>query len=368
MVGVDGHRDVLIFVEDPGAAQCVVDLPQALTERGLSCQVLAAGLAKTWLAQREKDFEVWPEGNAWSIPDFALLVVGTADNPYTPGLALIDEARRRGRPSVGVVDAAMNACLRFRGLDASSLAHAPDLVLAPDAETAAAFVVQGLPAERAVACGHPHFDLVRQVGERLFQEGRETIRRRVYPKVEPGVQVALYICEGAVGTEKEQMAYTVPSFRDGRALGRTEAGLEMFLEAISRSSSRPFVVVRPHPKDGPDRYISWAREVNDVSAAVPPLEAVFAADVVAGQTSMLLSEAALLNRPTVSLLPKLDEAGWLPSARAGATTVVSNPEEAALALKMALADRTKRVLFDPPRGALGRMADILFKLAVRGRP
>lgn len=366
MVGVGGHSDVLIFVEDPGAAQCVVDLPVALAERGLSCQVWAAGLAKTWMAQRGKLFEVWPEGNALSIPDFALLVVGTADNPRTPGFALIDEARRRGRPSVGIVDASMNAGQRFRGLNASPLAHVPDWVLVPDAEAAATFVSQGFSAERVVACGHPHFDFVRQVGERLAQEGSDAIRRRVYPKVGQGVQVALYICEGAAGTEKGQMAYTVPSCRDGRKLGRTEAGLEMFLEAISRLSTRPVMVVRPHPKDNPGQYGSWLKEIDDVSAVAPPLEAVFAADVVAGQTSMLLSEAALLNRPTVSLLPKLDEAAWLPSARAGATTVVSTPEEAALAMRMALVDRPDRVIFDPPKGALGRMADILHRLAAGG--
>lgn len=360
--------DILIFVEDPGAAQCIVGLPQTLAERGLSSRIMAAGIARQWLMDRGVAFTAWTEHQAEAMPDFGVMLVGTAENVRTPGLALIDEARRRGRPSVAVVDAAMNASWRFRGESDNPVCHAPDYVLVPDPETARVFTCLGLPSECILPCGHPHYDFVLQAGERLSQEGRQAVRRRIIPGAREHSKLALYVCEGAAGTEKGQTAYTVPSLRDGRFLGRTEAGLELFLEALSRIPSRPLAMVRPHPKDSPEAYSAFASELDSMAAVGDPLEAVFAADVVVGQTSMLLTEAALLGRPVISLPARPEEAAWLPPVRAGAATVATSVAEAASALEAALSGSTPKAAFNPPRGALGRVVDILAKLAGGQQP
>lgn len=363
-----GHTDFLIFVEDPGAAQFVAGLPEALAGHGFSSRVLAAGLAKGWLSSRGVEFTAWAENQLEPVPGFGVLVVGTAENPRTPGLAFIDEARRWGRPSVAVVDAAMNVSLRFRGESDNPLCHTPDYVFVPDPETATAFSDLGLPAGRILPCGHPHYDFVLQAGERLSQEGQQAVRSRIFPWAREHSKLALYVCEGAAGTEQGQTAYTVPSLRDGRFLGRTEAGLELFLEALSRISPRPLAIVRPHPKDSSEAYNAFAAELDSVAAGGDPLETVFAADVVIGQTSMLLTEAALLGRPVISLPAKPEEATWLPPVRAGAGAVATSVAEAASALEASLGDSFSMTAFNPPRGSLGRVVNILAKLAKGVQP
>jgi hypothetical protein len=56
-----------------------------------------------------------------------------------------------------------------------------------------------------------------------------------------------------------------------------------------------------------------------VSQAEPPLEVIHAADAVVGMTSMLMVEATLMQRPTLAILPRVQEAAWLPTLQAGLT-------------------------------------------------
>ena len=54
--------DVLIVVEDPGAANFVVELPTELKRAGLSCQILAIGYAWDYLVDREIECLKYPAG------------------------------------------------------------------------------------------------------------------------------------------------------------------------------------------------------------------------------------------------------------------------------------------------------------------
>ena len=57
------------------------------------------------------------------------------------------------------------------------------------------------------------------------------------------------------------------------------------------------------------------------------LEAVWAADLVVGMTTMLLMETLLLQRPHLSIIPRSLEAGWLPTLELGLTPVAKTRED-----------------------------------------
>lgn len=63
---------------------------------------------------------------------------------------------------------------------------------------------------------------------------------------------------------------------------------------------------------------------NLISSGGVPLELIYAADLVVGMSSMLLLEAALLQRPTLSILPRAFEKEWLPTTRTGLTPCATN--------------------------------------------
>jgi hypothetical protein len=327
--------DVLIFAEDPGAANYVARLPSLLQEHGWRSRLIAAGSATAFLraSMPDVEFEELPEDTqadgllASTRP--RLVVIGTSENLDTLGLALVPVARTAGVPIVGAVDAFPNAAFRFRGRRRRPLAYAPDWLIVPDEWTREAYVALGFPGERAVICGHPHYDFVRRVGARLANEDRALLRRRQLPGAPRDRAVIVFASEISTGLNPRQFrrsaAYTLTG--RSRSVGRTQVVLEEFLEAAALLASRPYLVLRPHPKDSPEELAPYLAEFDAVISQGSALQLVYLADLVVGMTSMLLLEAALLGRPTLSIVPRAQEGDWLPIARSGITPCVSDRQE-----------------------------------------
>lgn len=311
--------DFLIHVEDPGAANFVGGLPMALETLGLTARVIAEGKAAEHLRHLGVAFETpVPSATAKDMIDDADprgVVVGTSENPGSRGLSLMDHGRRRGLVTVGIVDGPANPRWRFRGGSDDPLAHAPDHIFAPDAGIADAYVELGMARDRVKVCGHPGFDTVRRQRELLISEGRENVRRRLWPGLDPERPLAVFVSELSDGFEPEQFRrssdYTLSGW--GGSDARTDIAIEEFLDAVEASGVAPLLVLRLHPKETDGAEPAHASRFDLVSRAEPPLEAVFAADAVFGMTSVLLLEAALLGRPVVSITPRAVEKAWLPA-------------------------------------------------------
>lgn len=333
----EARLDVLVFVEDPGAARFLASLPADLGTAGRSCRFLAAGVAKEYLRNRGVQFETWPSGAAaGAVLDGSrprLLVVGTAENPKTPGLALVDAARTRGIRSVGAVDAVANAAHRFRGTSDEALRHAPERLLVPDRWTADAFAALGYPVEAIVVSGHPQYDRVRALRQTVTAAEREALRRRLLPGA-TGRPVWVFVAEVSTGLDGAQFRRSPEYTLAGRGGTdeRTGIVLEELLDAAASMTPRPYLVLRLHPKNTRSEFTAYLSEVDEVSEGGDALELVWAADAVVGMTSMLLLEAAILRRPTLAIVPRELEREWLPSIRAGATPCATTREELAEAL------------------------------------
>lgn len=317
--------DILIFIEDPGAINYLAEIPATLTERGYRNKLLADGSAIEYLAKRSIAHEIveHPTSADRILASIRprLLIVGTSENPDTLGLALIVSARSAEIESVGVVDAQANAAYRFRGHSDSPLTYAPDWMLVPDTWTKEAYFSLGYPPERLVICGHPHYDYVHAMGKRLAQEDQKVLRRSLLPRAQDDQRVIMFLAEVSTGLNPQQYKrspdYTLTG--KGTSTGRTEIVLEEFLDAVQLIKPRPYLVLRLHPKNTVDEFAEYLNEFNQVSKDEPPLELVYVADLVVGMTTMLLFEAALMGRPTLSIVPRVVERDWLPSIRMGIT-------------------------------------------------
>lgn len=345
-----------MFAEDPGAANFIAPLPDALRERGRRAVVLADGIARDYFRERRIPAQSpRTTGTVDQIIDAlkpSLILTGTADNPETFGLALVHQARSAGIASVGVVDAPMHAEYRFCGRTADALAYAPDWLLLPDEWTKEAFVALGFPANRTVVCGHPHYDYVLERGTQLAREGCAAVRERVLPRAAAGRTVVVFVADGSARLERVSKAAVRQYSLDGRGLrvGRTELVLEEFLDAIPCAIPRPYLVLRPHPKDYPKDYSDYLDAFDYVDHESSPLDLVYSADLVVGATSASLAEAALLGRPTLSILPRAEEKEWLPSIRTGVTLYVTTRGELRAALADLLRQGSPRPCADHHRG------------------
>ena len=368
--------DFLIHVEDPGAANFVGGLPAALEELGLTARVVAEGKALGHLRRLGVAFETpVPSATAKDMIDAADprgVVAGTSTNPRSLGLSLMDHGRRRGLVTVGMVDGPASPRWRFRGESDDPLAHAPDHIFVPDAGIADAYVELGMARDRVKVCGHPGFDTVRRQRELLITEGRENVRRRLWPELHPERPLAMFVSElSDGGFEPEQFRrssdYTLSGW--GGSDARTDIAIEEFLDAVAASGVTPLLVLRLHPKETDGAEPAHASRFDLVSRAEPPLEAVFAADAVFGMTSVLLLEAALLGRPVVSIVPRAVEKAWLPADASAYLACVTTREEVRESVADALRGRGPDPAFADgrlPSGAARAVAGALATLVGAG--
>jgi hypothetical protein len=318
-----------LFVEDPGAANFVAGLPDVLRRRGLSPHLATAGVATGYLRQRHLKVDPLPPQCDLEalVSRFAprLIVVGTAENPDSYGLRLIAIAAARRIPSIGVIDSSTHLDFRFRGRSANPLEFCPSTVIVPDSISRDGFVKLGVAEDCIVVAGHPHWDYVRATRRALQEGDRGELRRRLFNLPSPTLTVILFAAEVSGGMSQGQFQLSDDySLRGtGTSRGRTEIVIEEFLHAAAPRRRELHLVLRLHPKHGPQDLSAYAGEFDMISRAEPALEAVYAADAVVGMSSMMLVEATLMGRPTLAILPRAREAEWLPTIAAGVTPYAS---------------------------------------------
>ena len=326
--------DILIFVEDPGAANYVARLPALLIGKGLRAKLFAEGHAKDYLFQRGIQFETVNTTDAasklLSSEHPQLLVIGTSENLDTLGLRLSMEARSMGIKSVGVVDALGNAAYRFRGHSDNPLQYAPEWLAVPDGWTQKAYVSLGYPSENIVVCGHPNYDHILDVAAGMAGEGRKAIRKRLFPDVNNELPIVVFAAEISAGIRSRQYyersdEYTLDG--RGKSIGRTSIVLEEFLDAMEVTGRQAYMVLRMHPKNTEDELRDYMEEFDYVSHNEPPDQLIYAADLVAGMSSILLFEAAIMGTATLSVLPRMIEKESVIGVLAGITPCVTTRDE-----------------------------------------
>lgn len=360
--------DVLMHAEDPGAANILAPLSSGLGDAGLSSRLMASGAAVAYLTDRAVTHETVGDG-AGEVLDAVrprVLVAGTSEDRDGFGLALIDAARERVIPSLGAVDMLANAAFRFRGNSEDPLRHAPDWLAVPDQSTADAFYRLGFAHERIVACGHPHFDVVRARRIELAKQSRADLRAELLPDLPADRPLLVFVAEGI--DQLNPAASRIPDGStltgSGESLDRTTVVLEELLAGVDNLDLRPVTVLRLHPKNRRDDYGALADRVDHVSHGGDPLPLIWCADLVVGMTTFLLVEAHLLERPTLSILPDPADAAWLPTTAGGVTPVVSTREALATALAGMLGAQAALVCDDAllPSGATQRYVRLVENL------
>jgi hypothetical protein len=339
-------RRVLIFVEDPGAANYLLPIIEELLRLdSYDLYILADGVARDFLSRGAIPFEAVEAEDSASglILEYSpnMLLVGTAESPDSLGLSLVTAARAGGVVSVAVIDAAMSSDMRFCGRSGDPLAHLPDWLLLPDETTRKAFTDLGAPGDRLLVCGHPHYDYVSEMRGRFDIEGVHSIRAELFGSLNASKNIVVFISEGSARVcEIYQIDPSEYSFAGrGGATGRTEILLEEFLDALAPVRRSVHVVFRMHPKDLKTDYSHYCSEVDEVNSGGSPLKLLYAADLVVGMTSMSLLEAILLGRPSLAIIPRSIEKKWLPGVRDDLIPSVTDREQLRNALVGALAHK-----------------------------
>lgn len=323
-------KSLLLYADDPGGANYLVPLKSGLEQAGFQCSFLVDPALSDFVQQRHMGATIRCDKSAADmLTGIDLLLVGTSEDRTCFAHQLTDFAKQKNIPSVGVVDMAVNAAGRFQGLSGDPLCHAPTWLAVPDDGCRAAYINLGFPAEKIAVCGHPHFDAVRAKRDILKLASRTELRNRIYPEAPPDRPIWLFLAEGVDRLNPSQ-SYRTPDYK---LVGRGDTNfracivLEELMDAVAPLTPRPWVVLRPHPKTEIADFSPVLDELGGVQQGGDPLEAIWAADMVVGMTTMLLQETLLLEHPHFSIVPRALEIEWLPTLAQGLTPFAMTRDE-----------------------------------------
>ena len=194
-----------------------------------------------------------------------------------------------------------------------------------DRNTEVAFQKLGFNSLNIHVCGHPAYDRVQRRAHRLADCDRSGLRRKVLGKEPFPRPVWLFAAEhdGNDVRLRRSPSYTLQG--RGHKDRRTEIVLEEVLDLRNSMNPKPYLVLRLHPKNTKEEFSHYLSEVDMISQGGDALELIWTSDLVIGMSSILLIEAALAGRHTLSVVPREIERDWCPSVKEGLTTCVTTP-------------------------------------------
>jgi ubiquinone/menaquinone biosynthesis C-methylase UbiE len=321
-------KKIIFFAEDPGGANYLKPLI-SLFLRKYSVKIVAKGHSAREFLSLYKNFllsdKTIPEIFDAQKPD--IIICGSADNPVSIDKLAIVEARKRKILSVGVIDFWTGCESRYSNKKADSLYYAPDYLLVIDTTIMEKFVQLGFPKERIFVCGHPHFDEILSKKREMEKQGKAYFRRKYFPDVTKNEKIILFSGEPLWYGEKFQKnsQYSLTGYKNSSE--RIHVALDEFLSSIKRVNMEAKVIIRMHPKNSDSDYAKYKNRVWQVTKYGNSVEMLFSCDAVVGVCSMFLLEAVIIGKPVLSIMPKREEVGCLPSNLTLSSYYASTPKE-----------------------------------------
>jgi hypothetical protein len=209
----------------------------------------------------------------------------------------IDWARAKGIPSLTIVDHGSNLWGRFTKTGKCDLSSLPDMILAPDEESKANMVNIGFPPKHIIVTGNPNFD---------------------------GIKPAP---RGHVGAERRVILCIMqPEYSDGEY--RSDVSWFPIITGLAEEfGKKVMMIVRPHPKEGPDGYRPLERMGIDVDDRSAISDLIIKSDIVIGKNSTSLIEAVFRGKVVISMDLGKNRFERLPTDRMGLSDLASSENE-----------------------------------------
>lgn len=314
------NRKLLVFVEDPGAANFVIELPEALKEKGIEGKIFAAGNAISYLKTRKQSYTDISGASDCEVkklmsdlePD--AILVGTSENKKSNAFTLIRQAKEANIASVAIVDAPTSIEDRFKGETNNSDTFITDYIIYSEASAKEALKKLGVNDNNLIQVKHPYYKIVVNKCKTYKQTPRSIWQQKLFPNKNKKQKLIVFLSELSSGLNEQDFVknknYTLQG--TGGSIERTQIVFEELLHAIEQLPEKPYLVVRLHPKENSKKYSAYSNKVDAFSQEQDPHEITYSADIVVGLSTSLLAESNLIGANCISILPKKEERSWLP--------------------------------------------------------
>lgn len=285
---------LLVVIRDIASVQALVPVLEALPA-DFEIHLLADDIAQMALPRLGWEPEPLDEALAVRMarlqPDVVL--TGTSIQPGIEKQAIY-LARKQGIPSLAVLDSWTNYAARFNDLQTGErLRYVPDRLATFDANSVAELVALGIPIERIVVTGNPHFAQFQRLP---IQKTPDEIRQTFDLGTDEAL--VLFISEPLADEWYASFGENFPSAEE-----ITEC-IRLCGELVARHPRRR-LLVKLHPIEAPALAEAALKGIGGdplIIAHHEPYSLINAAQWVIGMNSNLLLESALAGYPTYSLL------------------------------------------------------------------
>ncbi|PIR83416.1 hypothetical protein COU19_00445 [Candidatus Kaiserbacteria bacterium CG10_big_fil_rev_8_21_14_0_10_56_12] len=321
--------NVLVAAQDPGGANAVAPVAEALVRRGHTVVATVEGAARDVFLRRNL-----PLGNC-NDPSVVLLATSGGESVEKR----VTEQLRGTVPTIAVLDFWSNYWQRFSSPGTKDFAYLPDVVCVMDTVARDEMIADGFAPEHLRVTGNPHFD---HFADGITHE-KEDAHRVLF--------ISQPIREDAL----------VPGFPPA-ASDEYEA-LETTIAALP-STHR--LCIRLHPREPADKYERYLGDRVQIALEPTLEEALSVSGLVVGVASQVLLQAAAADKKVLCYEPVLEGPDELVSNRIGVTTRIESPEELRAALHQYAEGKwpyqTKPVHEVWPAGATERVIVVLDEL------
>ena len=299
--------DVLLYVEDPGAANFIAGVPKGLSSLGISSVVIAHAHAKKQLDKHGVVYVELAQSDIASdliqLYQPKVIASGTTDRIESIQHGLISKGKSHGVMTIGLVDGPASYEYRFRGDGDHATYYCPDFLVVVDQATADDYERIGVPVSSIKIMGHPHYDTIYGHKARLNTANLAALKARLFEGVGQR-KVLMFAAE--ISTSRGHADHS-PRENDSYQsevgyIERSKILLENFIASVKTLTEKPYLVLRLHPKNQADEFEEFHDYFDLISQGGLSIDRVYAADMVVGITSILLDEAAMLGTPVVAMI------------------------------------------------------------------
>ncbi len=309
-----GNIRVLFFAHDPGGVNVLLPLIKSIDRKKYYIDVYGRNESRCLFEKAGIDYKVLPDKyvDEDSLEDLLVknsievVVTGTSANDFTEKY-LWKAASNRGILSIAVLDAWINYGIRFskwgqRDSDKydkdADITYIPSVICVMDELSKRELIRVGIPELRIIVTGQPYLECLAKTLESVSKREIKKCRERILG-TSSNKKIILYASDNISSSfnDKEHELY----------FGYNEKTIfeELNILLKDRASEDFVLIIRPHPKENIEYWKSRIEHEKSYKVIIDkeiPLGIILnSADIVISMMSMILIEAALINKPILSV-------------------------------------------------------------------
>ena len=292
-------KKINFFLEDPGSSNFVLGLQKKLKKHNIEIEIYAEGFANKYLKKYCESFKKFYLKKISEIINCDLLILGTSENKNTPSKSLIFEAKKKKVLTGLIIDAPTFVQQRLFFNEFGKISDLINFFFIIDDDTEKILISNKIAKKKIIKIINPKFNYVKSYEKSIHKKKNKK-------------QVA-FLGELSDGMKKEEFMknsnYTLKGYSGSKK--RTEIVLEEFLMEINKYRNEAEIYLRLHPKEKKSAYRKYFSKINHFSISENSSKFISRMDLVVGMTTNLISEARVLGKQCLSIIPRNKEASWI---------------------------------------------------------